>query len=239
MGKLLSSSSGLKKFFAKEIIKTYLLGNGFGVHIYRKELSDGREVPGYAYSFMRYTRDGKPDIDNIASVDKLDVRVSNYSYHRESHESNSPVKTSKGYNEIVIVFKPNLEHYGNAIILEDDSGGHEFTVSSVEHMTNDAQVFCSLMENKNLEASFKPFDPSHDLTDTANLKSMDELITDESTYYVLKHYVLPEEVTDSDVYKYLRDNEMEYFYSRKRLVEPSTAILSRNLDPDNVDMNNK
>ena len=78
--KKLSCGKESKKFYSKQILFITLLGNGFGVQEYRKEVADGTDVPGYAYPVYRVTRDGKLDVNDILSEKRLDARMSNFTF---------------------------------------------------------------------------------------------------------------------------------------------------------------
>lgn len=238
--KLSSAGKENKKFYSLQKIITTLVGSGFGVQEYRKELSDNKEVPGYAYSLYRHTRDGRDDVDDIASERKLDVRSSNFAFKRQSHENDASVKGNRGFNQFVVVVNPSLEYYDETVILEYGKEICQFTVNSVERMTNDTQHFCATIKNKKLSSLFKRFEPSDNLTDFNNLKSLDELITDNSIYWVLRHYILPDDIEDSKVYEYLHERGMEFFYSRNKRSGSFNQYPIQKLGyPDNVDMINK
>ena len=101
-------------------------------------------------------------------------------------------------------------------------------------MASDFKQLLCVKLNKNEANSFTPWKKEHSLTNYDSFATMDSFLTDESIGIVLQSYILPEDIEYSNVYEFLRKNNLEYFFSRKADGKFNTFPIEVMGYPENV-----
>ena len=203
--------------FGKEQLKPLTFGNGMVWMTATKTFENNKKIAGYLKPVTDICMNGTDDVDGITSPEKGNVRCSNYLFLRMDHEHNEKVGNGRApklgitYNWTGIMLYPNADHYGE----NNDDGEKILTIESEKKVTGDIKRLLCEKLRKKAANTYTPWKDSDSTTDFDNMASMDTSLTDESVGHVLQAYVLPDEMEYSDVYAYLKENDLEYFFSRK------------------------
>ena len=225
-----------KSLFAKETVTVRMFGNGFGMMSSEKVLAT-KTTPGFMKPFNDISMKGDSDVHGITGDTRLGVSATNYLFQRESHDKNVKIgngfkaKNNIEYSRIAIVVHPNEEHYGE----DSGTGDKLLTIQSEKKMATDFKQLLCVKLNKNEANSFTPWKKEHSLTNYDSFASMDSFLTDESVGVVLQSYILPEDIEYSKAYEFLRDNNLEYFFSRKADGKFNSFAIEIMGYPDDVD----
>ena len=79
-------------------------------------------------------------------------------------------------------------------------------------MTGDIKRLLCEKLNKKAANAYTPWKDSDSMTNFDTMASMDTSLTDESVGHVLQAYVLPDEMEYSNIYAFLKENNLEYFF---------------------------
>ena len=224
-----------KSLFTKETVLVRIFGNGFAMLSSEKVFAT-KTTPGFVKPFNDISMNGEIDVHGITGDTRLGVSATNYLFKRESHENNAEIgngfkaKNNIEYSRIAIVAHPNEEHYGE----DSGTGDKLLTIESEKKMASDFKQLLCVKLNKNEANSFTPWKKEHSLTNYDSFATMDSFLTDESIGIVLQSYILPEDIEYSNVYEFLRKNNLEYFFSRKADGKFNTFPIEVMGYPENV-----
>ena len=201
--------------FAKESVHIKIFKNGFVVIWIERTFLNGAKSSGWLKPINDIAIDGKPDVDGICSPQKLNIQASKLLFlcnspQSEEKKSQSYVTKSTGkiYNFICVVGYPNINHYG----IDNGQGELEFTVESERKMVDDVKHLLATKAGKSVDTIFTPFIPAqHSQTDYNDLHAMDSMLISESIGWVLRNYILPEDLPLDRTYQYLKENECDGF----------------------------
>ena len=150
------------------------------------------------------------EVNSCDLVEKFDSRMSTPLFLRESHEKNK--KLENGYES-----KGKVYHRVGFVGWPDEEADY---LLREEKFRNECEKVLkdSNSGSKGKLTQYVQWDPeNHSKTHPGGkFRSLDEIFLDESVGDILRRYMMPSDLDDTEAYKYLQENGSNKWFSRKK-----------------------